>query len=122
MLNGMIEMSGGSASMLGYDVANQMDDIRTIMGVCPQHDVLFDDLTVYEHLEFFGKLKGIDQIISQLKGILAIGAFSFAFCLITFFVIKKVMGLCVSAEEEIEGLDIGEHGNEAYPDFSPVSK
>jgi len=70
----------------------------------------------------FGKLKGIDQIISQLKGILAIGAFSFAFCLITFFVIKKVMGLRVSAEEEIEGLDIGEHGNEAYPDFSPVSK
>lgn len=36
-----------------------MDEIRTFMGVCPQHDVLFDDLTVYEHLEFFGKLKGI---------------------------------------------------------------
>lgn len=39
MLNGMIEMSGGSASMLGRDVSKQMDEIRTFMGVCPQHDV-----------------------------------------------------------------------------------
>jgi Amt family ammonium transporter len=32
------------------------------------------------------------------------------------------MGLRVSAEEEMEGLDIGEHGNEAYPDFTPAHK
>jgi len=32
------------------------------------------------------------------------------------------MGLRVSAEEETEGLDIGEHGQEAYPDFSPATK
>ena len=70
----------------------------------------------------FGNLKGGAQIVSQLKGIAAIGAFTFIFALVSFVVIKAVMGLRVSAEEEIEGLDIGEHGNEAYPDFTPAHK
>lgn len=71
---------------------------------------------------FFGNLKGGAQIVSQLKGILSIGLFTFVFALISFIVIKAVMGLRVSAEEEVEGLDIGEHGNEAYPDFTPAHK
>ena len=58
-LAGMIPTSAGGASLYGRDINHDMDEIRTFMGVCPQHDVLFDDLTVYEHLEFFGKLKGI---------------------------------------------------------------
>jgi len=66
----------------------------------------------------FGNLKGGAQVVSQLKGIAAIGVFTFIFSLVSFLVIKAVMGLRVSAEEEIEGLDIGEHGNEAYPDFT----
>ena len=66
----------------------------------------------------FGNLKGGAQIVSQLKGIVAIGVFTFIFALVSFLVIKAIMGLRVSAEEEIEGLDIGEHGNEAYPDFT----
>lgn len=70
----------------------------------------------------FGNLKGGAQVVSQLKGILSIGAFTFVFALVSFVVIKLVMGLRVSAEEEIEGLDIGEHGNEAYPDFSQAHK
>jgi Amt family ammonium transporter len=48
--------------------------------------------------------------------------FTFAFALILFAVIKAVMGLRVSKEEEVEGLDIGEHGNEAYPNFQPVAE
>lgn len=66
----------------------------------------------------FGNLKGGAQIVSQLKGIVSIGVFTFIFALVSFLVIKAIMGLRVSAEEEIEGLDIGEHGNEAYPDFT----
>ena len=34
-----------------------MGEIRRQLGLCPQHDVLFDNLTVYEHLIFFGRLK-----------------------------------------------------------------
>ena len=37
-----------------------MDTIRKSLGVCPQHNVLFDELTVYEHLWFYARLKGRD--------------------------------------------------------------
>jgi Amt family ammonium transporter len=70
----------------------------------------------------FGNLAGAAQLVSQLKGIVAIGVFTFAFSWIAFFLIKVTMGLRVSAEEETEGLDIGEHGNEAYPDFTTAHK
>jgi len=66
----------------------------------------------------FGNLKGTAQLLSQIKGIVAIGAFTFVFCFVSFYLIKLTMGLRVSAEEEAEGLDVGEHGNEAYPDFA----
>lgn len=70
----------------------------------------------------FGKLASGAQLVSQLIGVVSIGLFTFVFAFVTFYVIKLVMGLRVSAEEEIEGLDIGEHGNEAYPDFTPAHK
>ena len=57
------------------------------------------------------------HIYGQVECLLEAGA-----QFVAFYAIKMIMGLRVSAEEEIEGLDIGEHGNEAYPDFSPVSK
>jgi len=70
----------------------------------------------------FGKLAGTAQIVSQLKGIAAVGGFSFIFALVVFYALKMTIGLRVSAEEETEGLDVGEHGNEAYPDFTPAHK
>jgi ammonium transporter, Amt family len=70
----------------------------------------------------FGNLAGTAQIISQLKGIVAVGAFTFVFAFVLLFIIKKTMGLRVSAEEEIEGLDAGEHGAAAYPDFTAAHK
>lgn len=63
---------------------------------------------------------GMKLLNAQLIGIAAVGAFTFVTSLITFFVIKKTIGLRVSLQEEIEGLDIGEHGQVAYPEF--VSK
>ncbi|OAM91211.1 ammonium transporter [Termitidicoccus mucosus] len=70
----------------------------------------------------FGKLAGFAQLFSQIVGIVAIGAFTFVFSLVAFKLIQLVMGLRVSAEEEQVGLDIGEHGNEAYPDFQSSLK
>ncbi len=52
--------------------------------------------------------------IKQLIGVSAIGVFSAIGAAIIFFVIKMVLGLRVSAEEEVMGLDLGEHGMEAY--------
>lgn len=53
----------------------------------------------------------------QLIGVLAYGAFCFPAALLIFFVIKKTMGLRVTEREELRGLDIGEHGQEAYSGF-----
>lgn len=70
----------------------------------------------------FGAKAGIDQVISQLIGIASVGVFTFLFAFIVFYVIKLTMGLRVSGDEEFEGLDIGEHGMEAYPDFAKETK
>ena len=57
----------------------------------------------------------------ELLGILAVGAFTFVSSALVWLVLKKTCSIRVSPEEEIEGLDIGEHGNVAYPDFAPVT-
>ena len=58
------------------------------------------------------------QTLVQLQGILAAGLFTFAISLVFWYAIKLGMGVRVSAEEELEGLDVGEHGISAYPDFA----
>ncbi|HPS43495.1 MAG TPA: ammonium transporter [Treponemataceae bacterium] len=55
---------------------------------------------------------------AQAIGVVCVGAFVFTASLVTWFVIKKTIGMRVSLKEEIEGLDIGEHGNQAYPEFA----
>lgn len=55
--------------------------------------------------------------MSQLIGVAACGAFCFPAALLIFFVLKKTIGIRVSEEEELKGLDIGEHGQEAYAGF-----
>jgi ammonium transporter, Amt family len=62
------------------------------------------------------------QTMAQLKGILSVGLFTFVGALILWYVVKLVMGIRVCEEEEMEGLDIGEHGNEAYPNFQPMAE
>ena len=59
MLTGLIPPSTGSALVMGKDVGSEMSEIRKDLGVCPQHDILFADLTVREHLELFGTFKGV---------------------------------------------------------------
>ncbi|MFA7229765.1 MAG: ammonium transporter [Victivallaceae bacterium] len=55
--------------------------------------------------------------MSQLIGVLAIGAFSFSCAMIIFVALKYTLGIRVSDDEEMRGLDIGEHGMEAYSGF-----
>lgn len=61
---------------------------------------------------------GAKLLGTQLLGIVAIGIFVFATSSLVWVVLKKTVGIRVSREEEITGLDIGEHGNNAYPDFA----
>ena len=60
---------------------------------------------------------GFDQLWIQLVGVLAVGAYVVPVSAIAWLIIKSLVGLRVSPQEEIEGLDIGEHGNEAYHGF-----
>lgn len=68
---------------------------------------------------FFGG--GFNLLGSQLIGIAAVGAFTFTVSSLVWIIIKKTIGIRVSEAEEFEGLDIGEHGMESYPDFEKVS-
>jgi Amt family ammonium transporter len=55
--------------------------------------------------------------MAQLAGVIGVGVFVFVISMIFWKIIAATIGIRVSAEEEMEGLDIGEHGNIAYPDF-----
>lgn len=65
----------------------------------------------------FGAKAGWEQFLDQLTGVALIGLFCCVSAFIFLFIIKKTIGLRVSKTEEIEGLDIHEHGMTAYPDF-----
>ncbi len=67
---------------------------------------------------FFGG--GTKQLIGQLVGVLLVGAYVVPVSAIFWLLIKATVGLRVSPQEEIEGLDIHEHGNEAYHGFVMV--
>ncbi|XP_031293899.2 phospholipid-transporting ATPase ABCA7 isoform X6 [Camelus dromedarius] len=59
ILSGLFPPTAGSACVLGHDVRSSMAAIRPHLGVCPQYNVLFDMLTVDEHVWFYGRLKGL---------------------------------------------------------------
>jgi len=60
---------------------------------------------------------GVALLINQIIGILSIGGFTVAFSFIVWYALQATIGIRVSGEEEIKGLDIGEHGMEAYSGF-----
>ncbi|HSQ21219.1 MAG TPA: adenylate cyclase, partial [Coriobacteriia bacterium] len=64
---------------------------------------------------FFGG--GFGLLGAQATGVVAVAAAVFGVSLVVWLAIKATLGVRVSEEEELEGLDIGEHGNRAYPDF-----
>lgn len=65
---------------------------------------------------FFGG--GTSLLLAQLAGIGAVAVFAFTVSLIGWYLLKVTVGIRVSPEEELEGLDIGEHGMSAYPEFA----
>ncbi len=50
---GIYPPSAGTAEVNGFDIRREMEGVRRSLGLCPQHDVLFDELTVDEHIQFF---------------------------------------------------------------------
>ncbi|XP_071958195.1 phospholipid-transporting ATPase ABCA3-like [Antedon mediterranea] len=58
ILTGLFPPTSGSATINGKSIVTDIQSVRSSLGLCPQHNVLFDRLTVKEHLDFFINLKG----------------------------------------------------------------
>ena len=54
MLTGLFSPTSGDAKINGYNIRSDMAKARDSLGLCPQHNMLFPSLTVFEHLIFFG--------------------------------------------------------------------
>ena len=80
----------------------------------------WDETSTIKDGLFFGG--GFEQLGIQAIGVIAVFVLVFATMFLVFFAIKSTVGLRVSDEEQIQGLDIGEHGNVAYGDFSIEEK
>jgi len=60
MLVGLIPPTSGDAFMCGEQcISRDMQSIRKDLGVCPQHDILFPELTAMQHLQLFASFKGV---------------------------------------------------------------
>uniref|UniRef100_H2YP13 ABC transporter domain-containing protein n=1 Tax=Ciona savignyi TaxID=51511 RepID=H2YP13_CIOSA len=74
ILTGFVEATTGSARIYDYDVTNTFDmlKIRQMTGVCPQHNILNDELTVMQHLELYAGIKGIpdEKIKSEINRVI----------------------------------------------------
>uniref|UniRef100_A0A4X2KQE6 ATP binding cassette subfamily A member 7 n=1 Tax=Vombatus ursinus TaxID=29139 RepID=A0A4X2KQE6_VOMUR len=61
ILSGLFPPTRGSALILGQDISSNRAAVHRHLGLCPQHNVLFDILTVEEHIWFYGRLKGLSR-------------------------------------------------------------
>nr|QNH67857.1 ATP-binding cassette transporter subfamily A member 2 [Brachionus rotundiformis] len=67
ILTGLLPATSGTAFIYDKDIRTDINEIRKNLGFCPQHNVLFDNLTVEEHLWFYAKIKFInDAAINEL--------------------------------------------------------
>ncbi len=105
-------------SVLFIDRTLKVDDpvgAVSVHGVCGAWGTLAAGLFNMESGLFYGG--GVKQLGVQALGVGAAFVWAFGLGLVLFYAIKKTVGLRVSAEEEQKGLDLGEHGMEAYAGF-----
>ena len=60
MLNGTVAPTKGFAEVFGIDMFNNIDECRKMFGICPQHDILFSNLTPIDHLKLYSSFKGTE--------------------------------------------------------------
>ena len=129
ILGGLVGITAGADQMSGMDAIL----IGAIAGVIIPFSIVFFDKTLKLDdpvgatsvhgicgiwgtlaVGIFGDMAGGGQLVTQLIGVAAIGAFSFVTSFGIMGALKAIMGIRVDEEEEIKGLDIGEHDMHAY--------
>ena len=53
---GFLPPTSGTAFVNGFDIRSDINSVRSNLGLCPQHNILFETLTVDEHLTFFAQV------------------------------------------------------------------
>ena len=105
-------------SVLFIDHVLKVDDpvgAVSVHGVCGAWGTLAAGLFNMDSGLFYGG--GLKQLAVQALGVATAFVWAFGLGLLLFYAIKKTIGLRVTPEEELKGLDIGEHGMEAYAGF-----
>ena len=131
ILAGLVGITAGADQMNGLEAII----IGLVAGVLVYFSVLFFDkikiddpvgaISVHLTCGIWGTLvvgilgdsAGGAQFMAQVIGVVLVAVATFVLALAGFALIKATLGLRVSEEEEIEGLDLGEHDMSAYPDF-----
>ncbi|KAF9307177.1 hypothetical protein BGZ74_009883 [Mortierella antarctica] len=88
LLTGLYKPTSGTAHVAGADIRTNMAMVHAKIGVCPQHDILWGDLTVADHLLFYSRLRGIPPHLEQQAVTYAIASVS-----LTKFRDRQVKGL-----------------------------
>ncbi|MAS65030.1 MAG: ammonium transporter [Coraliomargarita sp.] len=128
ILAGLVGITAGADAMGAWAAVT----VGAIAGVIVVFSILFFDkiqiddpvgaISVHGVCGIWGTLAvgiwGGANFVTQLIGTLAVSFTAFAFAYLVFGIIKTIMGVRVSPEEEAEGLDLSEHGQAAYPDFA----
>jgi len=132
VLGGLVGITAGADQMTPTEaiIIGIIGGIIVVMGVAFLDKVKLDDPVgaVPVHLfsgiwgtlavGLFGASKGFDQFMVQLASVVIVGIFCIISTIIITLLVKSIIGLRVSEIEEIEGLDISEHGTGAYADFA----
>lgn len=110
------------SSILILDTALKIDDpvgAVSVHGVCGIWGVIASGIPLLANSNYADM--GWGQLGVQIVGALAYGIWAFVASFVVFSILKATIGVRVTNEEEVAGLDIGEHGNVAYPDFVSVA-
>ena len=131
VLGGLVGITAGADQMTPMDAVfiGAIAGVIIVLGVALIDKLRLDDPVgaVAVHLicgiwgtlavGLFGEMASLDQFLIQLAGVGIVGAFSVICSFAILIPIKATMGLRVDKEEELKGLDLAEHGMDAYADF-----
>ena len=131
ILGGLVGITAGADQMSPGDaiIIGLVAGVVIVLGVALIDKLKLDDPVgaVAVHLicgiwgtlavGIFGEMAGLDQFLIQLAGVGIVGAFCVICSFIMLFIVKATVGLRVDKEEELKGLDLAEHGMDAYADF-----
>lgn len=111
-LTGVLSPTGGDALVYGESISNEggMDRIRSIMGVCPQFDVLWGELTGAEHLGIYGHIKGLPFAEVRACGCLGEGRTKLS-CWLARCRNAPLPAVCASSHDRLSSHNFNQLGN-----------